>query len=228
MATPTFIHLRNHSSYSLSEGALPIKKLAGLAKDAKMPALAITDSNNLFGALEFSEAMAEKGIQPIIGLELKVDLTPPAEGLAKFQQAAGLRRFPSLLLIAKDEQGYRNLMKLSSAAFLQDAPNAEPHVSFGELAAHAAGLICLSGGPSSAINAALVQGQRSQAEEILARLEAAICRQSLYRTAAPWHRRPKGPQNLASLNLPMNMTFRWWPPTNAILQRLMTTSPTMP
>ena len=171
MATPTFIHLRNHSSYSLSEGALPIKKLAGLAKDAKMPALAITDSNNLFGALEFSEAMAEKGIQPIIGLELKVDLNPPAEGLAKFQQAAGLRRFPSLLLIAKDEQGYRNLMKLSSAAFIQDAQNAEPHVSFGELAALAAGLICLSGGPSSAINAALAQGQRSQAEEILARLK---------------------------------------------------------
>ncbi len=166
----TFIHLRNHSAYSLSEGALQIKKLAGLAKDAKMPALAITDTGNLFGALEFSEAMAEKGIQPIIGLELKVDLHPPAEGLAKFQQQAGLRRFPSLLLIAQDEGGYRNLMKLSSAAYLRDDANAEPHVSFDELAAHASGLICLSGGPSGAINIALAQGQRAQAEEILVRL----------------------------------------------------------
>ena len=136
-----------------------------------MPALAITDTGNLFGALEFSEAMSEKGIQPIIGLELKIDLTPPAEGIAKLQQAAGLRRFHSLVLIAQNAQGYAHLMKLSSAAFLQDAANAEPHVSFDELVGHASGLICLTGGPAGAINAALVQGQRGQADEILDRLK---------------------------------------------------------
>ena len=63
----SFVHLRTHTAYSLSEGALQIKKLAELAKDAGMPAVAITDTGNLFGALEFSEAMADKGIQPIIG-----------------------------------------------------------------------------------------------------------------------------------------------------------------
>ena len=58
----TFIHLRTHSAYSLSEGALPIKQMAAMAKDARMPAVAITDTGNLFGALEFSEVMVEKGI----------------------------------------------------------------------------------------------------------------------------------------------------------------------
>ena len=70
---PVFVHLRTHTAYSLSEGALQIKALAGWRRTRKMPAVAITDTGNLFGALEFSDAMAEKGIQPIIGCTLKVD-----------------------------------------------------------------------------------------------------------------------------------------------------------
>src|SRR3972149_7322241 len=69
-----FIHLRTHSAYSLSEGALPVKNLAKLALAHDMPALAITDTNNLFGALEFSEILAGKGVQPIIGISLQVDM----------------------------------------------------------------------------------------------------------------------------------------------------------
>ncbi|MEP6828612.1 MAG: DNA polymerase III subunit alpha, partial [Aestuariivirga sp.] len=170
MANPTFIHLRVHSAYSLSEGALPIKKLAIMAKDAKMPALAITDSNNLFGALEYSEAMAEKGIQPIIGLALKINLESADQSQNKFQQQSGLRRFPSLVLLAKDEEGYQNLMKLSSAAFLDAADNAEPHVSWETLRALSSGLICLTGGPGGPVNEALVNGQRSLAEQHLSQL----------------------------------------------------------
>ncbi len=170
MSQPTFIHLRLHSAFSLSEGALQIKNLVGLAKDAKMPAVAVTDSNNLFGALEFSEAASEKGIQPIIGLDLKVDVNPPKDGDNKFQKDTGLRRFSSVVLLAKDELGYHNLMKLSSAAFLEAAGNAEPHVSFARLSELSAGLICLTGGPGGPINTALVNGQRAAAAEILARL----------------------------------------------------------
>ena len=170
MSQPTFIHLRLHSAFSLSEGALQIKNLVGLAKDAKMPAVAVTDSNNLFGALEFSEAASEKGIQPIIGLDLKVDVNPPKDGDNKFQKDTGLRRFSSVVLLAKDELGYHNLMKLSSAAFLEAADNAEPHVSFARLSELSAGLICLTGGPGGPINTALVNGQRAAAAEILARL----------------------------------------------------------
>jgi DNA polymerase III subunit alpha len=159
MPTPTFIHLRVHSAYSLSEGALPIKKLAGMAKDQKMPALAITDSGNLFGALEFSEAITEKGIQPIIGLALKVDLAVATEKANPFQQQTGLKRHPALLLLAKNEAGYLNLMKLSSSSFLDVGDNAEPHVTWAKFAECADGLICLSGGPEGPLDEALVQGQ---------------------------------------------------------------------
>jgi DNA polymerase-3 subunit alpha len=155
----TFVHLRTHSAYSLSEGALPIKQLASLAREEGMPAVAITDTGNLFGALEFSEATCDKGIQPIIGCTLKVDLSAPSAGDEALRPQSSLRRLPSLALLAKDELGYRNLMKLSSRAYLDSADNAEPHVSLALLKTHADGLICLSGGPAGPLNEALVQGQ---------------------------------------------------------------------
>jgi len=169
MSAVTFIHLRTHSAYSLSEGALQIKQMAELAKDAKMPALAITDTGNLFGALEFSDALAEKGIQPIIGCTLKVDLAePPKDGAPR--PAHGLRRVPSLALLVRNEAGYRNLMKLSSRAYLSSPDNAEPHVGWDCLVAHSEGLICLTGGPAGPVNEALAAGQttlaRSHAERL--------------------------------------------------------------
>ena len=72
-ATPGFVHLHVHSSYSLLEGALTIARLAELAKKDRQPALALTDTDNMFGALEFSEKMAGAGIQPIVGCALGVD-----------------------------------------------------------------------------------------------------------------------------------------------------------
>jgi DNA polymerase-3 subunit alpha len=166
---PLFVHLRTHTAYSLSEGALQIKALAALARDAGMPAVAITDTGNLFGALEFSDAMAEKGIQPIIGCTLKVDLAAPREGPQK--PATGLRRLPALVLFAKDEQGYRNLMKLSSRAYLASPDNAENHVSWDFLSGQADGLICLTGGPGGPVNEALLAGQTALAAEQLAKLK---------------------------------------------------------
>ncbi|MDH3581011.1 MAG: PHP domain-containing protein, partial [Hyphomicrobiales bacterium] len=74
LAEQPFVHLRVHSAYSLLEGALRIEQLSELAGRQNMPALALTDSNNLFGALEFSQAMAQKGIQPIVGCTLTVEL----------------------------------------------------------------------------------------------------------------------------------------------------------
>ena len=73
MAGPGFVHLHVHSSYSLLEGALPIARLAELAKADRQPALALTDTDNMFGALEFSEKLAGAGIQPIVGCALAVD-----------------------------------------------------------------------------------------------------------------------------------------------------------
>jgi DNA polymerase-3 subunit alpha len=166
----SFIHLRTHTAYSLSEGALQIKKLAELARQAGMPAVAITDTGNLFGALEFSDAMAEKGIQPIIGCTLKVDMAEaPKDGGLRPQQ--GLRRIPSLALLAKDETGYGNLMKLSSQAYLASPDNAEHHVPLADLARLSDGLICLTGGPAGPVNEALVAGQSGLARSLAERLK---------------------------------------------------------
>jgi DNA polymerase-3 subunit alpha len=165
-SSATFIHLRIHSAYSLSEGALPIKQLAELAKAHSMPALALTDTGNLFGALEFSETLAEKGIQPIIGCSLKLDFNdlPHDSRLPQKHQCA------VLALMAKDAQGYANLMKLSSRAYLDTPDHAEPHVPLALLEGHADGLICLSGGPAGPVNEALVQGQSGLARERASKL----------------------------------------------------------
>ncbi len=165
---PTFIHLRAHSAYSLAEGALHIKQMAGLAGDAGMPALAITDSGNLFGALEFSEALSDKGIQPIIGCALRVDFhATPLDTNAKT-----IRKLPPIALLAKDEQGYRNLMKLSSRAFLQTPETEAPHVSWALFEELSGGLICLSGGPDGPVDEAIVQGQSTLARQLAERLKA--------------------------------------------------------
>jgi DNA polymerase-3 subunit alpha len=161
-----FIHLRTHSAYSLSEGALPIKQLAELARAHGMPALAITDSNNLFGALEFSETLAEKGIQPIIGCSLKIDFGDMRQDIRQL----GKLHCGVLALLAKDAKGYANLMKLSSRAFLDTPDHAVPHVPFTLLEGYADGLICLSGGPDGPLNQALVQGQDELARDRATRL----------------------------------------------------------
>ena len=168
---PAFIHLRAHSAYSLAEGALHIKQMAVLAKEAGMPALAITDSGNLFGALEFSEALADKGIQPIIGCSLRVELhEAPAD--ATTRAPAHPRKLPPVALLAKDETGYRNLMKLSSRAYLLTPENEVPHVTWEMFEELSGGLICLSGGPDGPIDEALVQGQSSLAKHLVERLKA--------------------------------------------------------
>ncbi|MCK5385288.1 MAG: PHP domain-containing protein, partial [Alphaproteobacteria bacterium] len=96
-----FIHLHVHSAYSLAEGAIKVKDLVKLCKHEQMPAVAVTDTNNLFGAMEFSKEAASHGIQPIIGCQVTVD----EEG-------------HQLVLLAQNEQGYRNLCKIVSAAYV--------------------------------------------------------------------------------------------------------------
>ena len=169
-----FVHLHVHSSYSLLEGALKIAQLAELAKADRQPALALTDTGNLFAALEFSEKMAGAGIQPIVGCSLAVDFAdaPPARNGA-------IARLPRIVLLAATEEGYRGLIALVSKSHLDVPEGAAPHVSLDWLKAHAAGLIALSGGPDGPLDRALVGGH---AELARARLEclAQIHRDRLY------------------------------------------------
>ena len=169
MSGPGFVHLHVHSSYSLLEGALPIARLADLAKADRQPALAITDTGNLFGALEFSEKMAESGIQPIIGCSLAVefgDEVPTRNG------AHWTPRLPRLVLLAASEDGYRNLMALVSRSFLGVGESDSPHVKAEWLEAHAEGLIALSGGPDGVLDGLLGTGRLEIAQARVERLAA--------------------------------------------------------
>jgi len=162
-----FVHLRVHSAYSLLEGALTIPRVVSLAAADKAPALALTDSNNLFGALEFSEAMAGAGIQPIVDCTLALTFAAerePVPGDLRGPKADGC-----IALLAKDETGYANLMRLSTTAYFTAAETGEALVTIAELANHAEGLIALTGGPEGVIDLALAAGNPELAR---ARLEA--------------------------------------------------------
>ena len=161
-----FVHLHVRSSYSLREGALSIARLSKLAAADGAPAVALTDVNNLFGALEFSEKMAGAGIQPIIGVRLAVEFgdMPPARSL----QRSPAR--PGLVLLAQSEEGYGNLMRLSSRAFLDPALD-EPHVPAALLAEASAGLICLTGGPDGPLDRLMRAGMQDAAIRRAALLE---------------------------------------------------------
>ena len=168
---PRFIHLRVHTEYSLLEGAVPVKKLPGLAAAAHMPAVAITDTNNMFAALEFSEGAAKAGIQPIIGCQLSLTYLPPEPGKRPEPPAP-------LVLLAQSEAGYMNLMKLNSCEYL-DAGGELPQVSLEELATYSEGLICLTGGPDGPVGRLLRAGQGPKAQALMTRL-AAIYPNRLY------------------------------------------------
>ena len=158
MAAPRFIHLRTHSAYSLSEGALPIKQMASLAVKNHMPALAITDTGNLFGALEYSEALAEKGVQPIIGALLS--LARPGQRLAN-----GAPQIDWLALYAQDATGYGNLCALVSHAHLGRPVEMDPHVTLADMAGRTDGLICLTAGGEGALTR-LLAGEQAVAANV--------------------------------------------------------------
>ena len=167
--TEPFVHLKVHSAYSLLEGALTIQKLAALARADGAPALALTDSNNLFGALEFSETLAEAGIQPIVGLTLSLTFAAERETAAPGEPNR-TRADGRIALLAKDADGYTNLMRLSTEAYFAASETGEVVSSIADLAARAEGLIALTGGLEGPIDTALADGNpelaRARAEAL--------------------------------------------------------------
>ena len=120
MSYADFVHLRAHSAYSLSEGAIKIKDLIKRAKEDRMPALGIADTSNLFGALDFSLAALDNGIQPIIGVQLHVRREDEKErGFTGTKESLRRPEPDQLVLLAQNRVGYGNLMKLVSAGFLE-------------------------------------------------------------------------------------------------------------
>ncbi|TNF57123.1 MAG: PHP domain-containing protein, partial [Rhodobacteraceae bacterium] len=163
---PRFIHLRLHSEYSLLEGAVRLKKLPDLCKRAGMPAVALTDTNNMFAALEFSVTLSGAGIQPIIGCQIALRYLAEDPG--------GKPRLPApIVLLAQSETGYMNLMKLNSCLYLDKAGQL-PQVTPEELEAHAEGLICLTGGADGPVGRLLQGGQGPAAQALMTRLARAF------------------------------------------------------
>jgi len=172
-APARFVHLKVHSAYSLLEGALTIARLAKLASAYGFPALGLTDTNNLFGALEFSDKLADAGIQPVIGVALNLDFEErTSEQIERFGSGPRSAGDGAVALLAMSETGYANLMKLVSRAHLEAADTEQAHTTAAALEAHAASLIALTGGPDGPIDRALREGQHALAEARLLRLKA--------------------------------------------------------
>jgi len=159
MSAKSFIHLRCHSSYSLSEGAIKADQLAVLARDGGMPAVAIADTANLFGALEFSQACVARGVQPIIGCQVALS------------RADNPKLDPDgIVLLAQNAAGLANLQRISSRGFLDAAGGMRPQVSLASLGENADGLILLTGGGSGPLFRLLRDGQDAEARKYLAGL----------------------------------------------------------
>ena len=169
--TAKFVHLRLHSAYSLLEGALKVTNINNACLRFDAPAIAVTDRNNLFGALELSETLVEKGVQPITGVTLALvgdkeiaalpDTNPLTSGL-----------LPHLVFFVQNEQGYENLMALVSAAHLQENETGHAGVPLDKIEQHHAGLICLTGGPEGPVNRLFEAEKPEQAQAYLSRLKA--------------------------------------------------------
>lgn len=180
--TADFIHLRVHTAYSLLEGALKIKlekkekdnafvqeNLVELCEKYHMPAVAMTDTNNLYGAFEMSQACSSHGIQPIIGEQAYVDLELDEHRLGSVKDC---QKPDSLILLVQNQTGYDNLLKLSKIAYMETVAPALPHIPLEALEKHAEGLICLTGGLSGTVSRLLAEGKKDLAKEALQKLAA--------------------------------------------------------
>jgi len=133
-----FVHLHVHSEYSLLDGACRISELVNRAKTLKMNSLALTDHGNMFGAIKFYEYAKENGIKPIIGFETYV--TPGS----RMKKEGGKGDLYHITLLAENNDGYRNLLKLATSSYLEGFYY-KPRVDKEILSHHSNGIICLSG-----------------------------------------------------------------------------------
>ena len=155
-----FVHLHIHSEFSLLDGANRIKDLPVRAKELGMDAMAITDHGVMYGAIDFYKACKKEGIKPIIGCEVYV------APRSRFDKEPGVdNKYNHLILLAKNNQGYKNLSKLASLGFI-DGYYYKPRIDLEILEKYSEGLVCLSACLAGSVNQALLNGQNEKAEEI--------------------------------------------------------------
>ena len=174
--TGSFVHLHLHTEYSTLDGAVRCKEVAARAAELGMPAVAMTDHGNLYGAIEFYEAVRKKGVKPILGCEIY--LAP--ESMEHRQEIPGRRRATHLTLLAENNTGWENLVQLVTKGHLEGSYYGKPRVDRQELRAHAEGIICLSGCIAGPVNEWLLQRQSDKAREMLEELREIFGRDNLY------------------------------------------------
>ncbi len=170
--TAAFVHLHVHSEYSLLDGACRVKQLVQRAKELGMPAVALTDHGTLGGAVKFYRAAEEEGIKPIIGLELYVATDRRSRAGVKEKNA-------HLTLLARDETGYKNLVKLSTTAYLEGYYY-KPRADWDLLREHHEGLIALTGCMSGKTSMLLRDGDDSAALAEVRRLADLLGPENVY------------------------------------------------
>ncbi len=201
-----FVHLHCHTDYSLLDGACEISQLMDLAVEQKMPAVAMTDHGNLFGAVEFYNEAKEKGVHPVIGCEVYV-----AQQGHKVKSESN--RYNHLVLLCENQEGYRNLIQLVSTGYL-DGFYYKPRIDKDLLSRHSKGLIALSACLRGDINETLLADRYDDATQAGLRIHRPVrpeeflpgtCRITAWnptsascRWCTAWRPTPE---------------FRWWPPT---------------
>ncbi len=173
MSTPSCAHLHVHSEYSLLDGACKIEALAERAAAFDQPALGLTDHGVMNGAVELYKACRKQGIKPIVGCEVYFvdDHVAATKGRVERNH---------LTLLASSDDGYRNLVKLSSAGFLEGLNRGRPTVDMGQIERHGEGLIALTGCLASRFCARLADGRDDEARAHVDELMGAIGTENVY------------------------------------------------
>ncbi len=160
----TFIHLHTHSHYSLLDGLSKLEDLVALCKKHNMPAMAVTDHGNMYGAIEFYKLAKKEGIKPIIGVEAYMTA---GSRLDKNTEANGSKRYYHLTLLAKNLAGYKNLIQLVTLANLEGYYY-KPRMDKEILRKHSEGVIALSGCLGGELSQTVLKGDLKKADEIIA------------------------------------------------------------
>ena len=215
MAIADFVHLKVRSAYSLTEGANKVDAIVSLAKANAMPAVGVTDRNNLFGALEFAQYAAKGGIQPIIGCELGIRRE---EGTGN-APAGKIVPADWLTLLVQNETGYRNLMRLVSRAHLEFKTGSLSALPLSELEGNTDGLLALAGSAGSALGRLLLARPDARRGPSARAAADVVRRPALSRAAAPWRGcRAADRAGRCSIS-PTSAACRWSPPTTCTSPR---------
>ena len=168
MKDPKFVHLRVHTAYSLSEGAIQVPALIHKLHENNIPAVAVTDTGNMFGAKAFSKYAAEEGIKPILGCQFYLR-NPDADDLLRTKGREVER--DKLVLLVMNATGYENIMKLMKRFYLDNTANGDdPQLKYSDLEELNEGLIALSAGVEGPVGRLLLENRNEDAENLLQKL----------------------------------------------------------